>query len=234
MSQKIAVSMIVLDEEEFIREAVNSCRFADYLCIVDGGSKDKTISVIEEVLPDGVELILGHREWGDHFGEQRQAAYYLVPGDATWWMRLDADEMYSGMFVNNVRSVLSNLPEEISAVKIRQTNLIPDKSHYAANLGGFEAHPRIFRHSKSEHVYHQWIGQVHEYVQVMSLAGLNPIPHAAQVVWNAQVFHFGWLSAERRSEREKLYLEMDGSGVTQAGDLTGRHFEIRELPVELA
>jgi len=231
---KIAVSMIALNEEEFIENAVKSCRFADYLCVVDGGSKDKTIPTIKDSLPDGVELILDNKKWADHFSEQRQAAYDIIPDDVDWWMRLDADEMYSGMFVDSAREVLEALPEEILAIKIRQTNLFPDPDHYAANLGGFEAHPRIFRHIKNEYGYHQWTGQVHEYVQVMSLAGLNPIPHDLMVVWNAQVFHFGWLSHKRREERERLYSTMDGSGVTSVGDLTGRHFEVRDLPVELA
>lgn len=231
---KIAVSMITLNEADYIQRAVHSTRFADYLCVVDGGSNDDTPRLIEEAVPEGVELIMGYRKWDDHFGFQRQAAYDLIPEDTDWWMRLDADEQYSGMLVETARDVLGSLPDEVVAAKIRQTNLFPDEDHYVANLGGFETHARIWRHIRTDTAYHQWTGQVHEFVQLMSLAGLNQIPLNNTVVWSAQVFHFGWLSLARRQEREVLYSTMPGSGVTKTGDLTDRHFEVRKLPVRLA
>lgn len=227
----VAVSMITFNEEEFIANAIASCDFARYICLVDGGSDDETINVARANVPDGVELIVKESEWGNHFGQQRQVAYDLVPDDIDWWMRIDADEAYSGVFRDGILNMLSSLPEDIMAVRIRQTNLIIDEEHYVANLGGFETHPRIFRHARGENLYHQWTGEVHEFVQVMSLNGLNLIPNDIIATWSSQVFHFGWLDDTRRKERERLYMTMPGSGVTKVGDLTDRKYFVRNMPV---
>jgi glycosyltransferase involved in cell wall biosynthesis len=230
---KIAVSMITLDEANYIEEALSSVCFADYLCVVDGGSKDGTVQMIHGAVPKGVELHIANRKWDEHFGNQRQAAYNIIPEDTDWWMRLDADEMYSAAFVEEVRPVLEKLPPTIIAAKIRQTNFVGDTGHYAANIGGFETHARIWRYHRTNEGYHQWVGQVHEYVKWMGRDGLVAIPANETVVWTAQVFHFGWLDQGRRQDREKLYSGIPGSGVTKAGDLTKRHYEIRDVPVEV-
>jgi glycosyltransferase involved in cell wall biosynthesis len=222
--------MIALNEEAFIKSAIESCGFADYICLVDGGSTDQTVEIAHESTPDGVELIVKRVEWDNHFGNQRQAAYEMLPDDVTWWMRIDADEAYSLTFQDGVSDMLSLLPDTISAVRIRQTNLVIDTGHYAANLGGFETHPRIFRHMRTDEFWHQWVGEVHEFVQIMSLSGLQNIPHEQIATWSSEVIHYGWLSKTRRLERELLYMTMPGSGVVEVGDLTDRDYVVREIP----
>lgn len=230
---KIAVSMITLNEAAYIEQALSSVGFADYLCIVDGGSEDGTVPLIHGAVPKGVDLYIAQRDWDEHFGNQRQAAYNIVPDDTDWWLRLDADEMYSKDFVDGIRGVLEHLPPTIIAAKIRQTNFVGDTDHYAANIGGFETHARIWRFGRGENGYHQWVGQVHEFVKWMGRNGLVEIPANETVVYTAQVFHFGWLDSTRREDREDLYKTIPGSGVSKRGDLTERHYEIREVPVEV-
>lgn len=230
---KIAVSMITLNEAEYIERALSSVGFADYLCVVDGGSTDGTAQLIQDAVPEGVDLYIAHRDWDEHFGNQRQAAYNIIPDDTDWWLRLDADEMYSKDFVDGIRGALENLPRSLIAAKIRQTNFVGDTDHYAANLGGYETHARIWRFNRGGNGYHQWVGQVHEFVKWMGRDGLVEIPPEETVVYSAQVFHYGWLDRTRREDREKLYGKIPKSGVTKAGDLTDRHYEIREIPVEV-
>jgi glycosyltransferase involved in cell wall biosynthesis len=229
---KLSVSMIALNEQDYIGRAVKSCPFADYICIVDGGSEDKTEKVARKACPKGVDLVWQEVPWENDFGRQRQFALYLVPQDTEWWMRIDSDERYSREFVEGIRPMLDSLPPDIVAVRIRQTNLYPDEDHYVANLGGWETWPRIFRYIQDEEgqpIFY-WVGKVHEHVAGMTEKGLIDIPEEQIVTWNAQAFHYGWLEKARREEREDLYAEIPGSGVEKRGDLTNREYVIREVP----
>lgn len=227
---KIAVSMIMQDEEEYIGRAVSSVTFADCVCIYDFVSQDDSVWVAKKSTPKGVLLYLDQGEWPDDFSAARNLSLGLVPTDRVdWWMRLDADEEYSPDLQANIVDMLEGLPDDITAVRIRQTNLWPDKDHYVANLGGFETHPRIFRVPR-DGSYQLWSGQVHEFVKVMGLNGLVPIPQSQIATWGAQVFHYGWLEKSRREQREDLYTTMPGSGVKGRGDLTDRKYAVRELP----
>src|SRR3972149_4709251 len=103
-------------------------------------------------------------------------------------MRIDSDERYSQEFMEGIRPLLESLPDHILAVKIRQTNLYPTNDHYVANIGGWETHPRIFRHVLDEEgqpIFY-WVGQVHERVAALTEKGLGDIPAEQVLTWNAQ------------------------------------------------
>ncbi len=220
---KIVVSMITLNEEQYIQKAVESCEFADDIVIADGGSTDKTYQILSKI--EGIWI--GQPTWANHFGDQRQHSLDLVPNDADWWMRLDSDERYSQSFIKNIRPMLESIPDHIMAIRIRQVNLVQDENHYSARRGGWETHPRIFRNVRlpDGKSAWKWVGQVHEYCRLLTVNGLTD-PETYTL--NLPVIHYGWLNEERRAEREELYTGMKGSGF-QAGSLTQRRHVMREL-----
>ena len=65
---KISVSMIALNEKNFIARALSSCTFADEIVVVDGGSTDGTVQILQS--HSKVKLI--HHPWDNHFGRQRE------------------------------------------------------------------------------------------------------------------------------------------------------------------
>lgn len=227
---KIAISMISLNEKEHIKRAIASCGFADYICLIDGQSTDRTVQLASSMANKiGVKFIKRVKPWQTHFGEQRQAALQLVPEDADWWIRLDSDEQYSPLFQENIRALLESLPENCAAARIRQVNLI-EPGIYSAARGGWETWPRIFRNIRHENKSAwMWEGQVHEYCRLMTLQGLID-PDA--ITLNLSVLHYGWLSIQRRQDREKLYATIPGSGF-EIGSLVTREHTPRLLP-ELA
>lgn len=233
----IGVSLICRNEENYIRRAMHSCGFASHVALMDGESEDDTIPVamdaLSKVNPSCLKLV-SSAPWENDFGAQRQKAYELlacVDGDdyvpPEWWMRIDSDEEYSYAFQIGVIDMLNSLPQEVLAVRVRQTNLYPDTSHYVANIGGWETWPRIFRMG---YIY-RWVGKVHEHVKMLTRDGLQDIPEDKIVTWNADVIHYGWLDKQRRIEREDLYRQIPGSGVTKRGDLLDRDYHIRLMPV---
>lgn len=233
---KIGVSMIALNEADYVERCMRSCDCVDVVAMVDGGSTDATLEVaigsLGAVNPDCLWLSQTV-PWANNFGAQRQHAYGLLmsgpdenyepPG---WWMRIDSDEAYSPVFRRGIRRLLEELPTHIVAVRVRQTNLYPDPAHYVANIGGWETWPRIFRTG----LPYRWVGAVHEHVQVMTRDGLQDIPEEQIVTWNADVYHYGWLDRRRRADREDLYSQIPGSGVTKRGDLSDRDYHIRAVP----
>lgn len=84
MSNSLSVVIITNNEERFIEDAINSCKFADEVLILDSNSEDRTREIA---------LRLGARveqhDWLG-FGMQKNKAVSLATND--WVFVLDADE----------------------------------------------------------------------------------------------------------------------------------------------
>lgn len=225
---KIVVSLIMLDEEQFIEQAIESLHFADQLVAIDGGSTDDTVALCARTAKRiGVDCHIKEVTWADHFGDQRQVALSLVPTDAEWWLRIDSDEVFPPLFVENIRPILERVDDKWQCARIIQNNLVGDETLYSAARGGWETWPRIFKNIRQgEKSAWHWIGQVHEHCQLMTKTGLkDPEP----LNFNLSVTHRGWLSQQRREDREDLYIKMPGSSF-QKGSLTERSHIVKELP----
>jgi glycosyltransferase involved in cell wall biosynthesis len=119
---KISVSMIALNEEDNIARALSSCGFSDEIVVVDGGSTDHTLEILQS--HDKVKVV--HHPWNGHFGNQRQFGLQHCTGD--WVIRLDADEAFSQLFEERIRHLLNLTPEEVVAYGVRQCNLVGIKN----------------------------------------------------------------------------------------------------------
>ena len=224
---RLTIAMIAFNEEDYIIDALDSIqRFADEIVIIDGGSVDDTDSLITEWARGhkGIDVKYGIIPWPNDFGQQRQESFNYATGD--WIMRVDSDEVTSREVRVGVRAILASLPDRCSAVRMRQLNLYPDQDHYAADCGGWETWPRIWRRRPEL----QWVGQVHEHVMLCMAGQLSEIAEQEVWNWNANMIHRGWLNRGRRQARENLYRTMPGSGFVEAGDLTQRQYVIKEVP----
>lgn len=90
----LGVSMIVFNEERCIRRAVQSVLgIIDQLVIVDTGSTDRTIPIIEEISCDNktkTKIILLKQKWTDSFSNARNLSLDYI--DTDWCLTMDADE----------------------------------------------------------------------------------------------------------------------------------------------
>lgn len=100
---KIAVVAICKNEEKHVLRWLDSVSCADYICILDTGSTDNTLSLINQWKKDHSEnptivnkIILGHWQPEDgqpfHFDEARNESKKLVPSDADLLFYPDLDE----------------------------------------------------------------------------------------------------------------------------------------------
>tara|TARA_Y100000310_G_scaffold343272_1_gene450123 strand:- start:2322 stop:2960 length:639 start_codon:yes stop_codon:yes gene_type:complete len=208
-------------------ESIHS--FADEVVIVDGSSVDKTEAVVRAWADKylSADVKYGICEWQDDFALQRNQSFKYCTGD--WILRMDCDEVTSPNIRLGIKRMLSELPSTCLAVRIKQLNLYPNNEHYAADCGGWETWPRIFRNIEAL----EWTGRVHEHVALRSEDGeLVDIPEQNTWDWHVSMIHRGWLEKARRQEREKLYITIPGSGFEKKGDLINRKYEVRSIPME--
>lgn len=98
--QKYSVCMITYNDEECVRDTMENVTpyVTDDFVITDGGSTDKTISIIEEY--DIWSTVLLHRKWADNFEIQKNNS--LEAANQEWRIWIDADETYEPIFWNQL------------------------------------------------------------------------------------------------------------------------------------
>ncbi|MBK7212407.1 MAG: glycosyltransferase family 2 protein [Bacteroidales bacterium] len=98
---KLSVTIIALNEEERIRVALESVRWADEIIVVDSGSTDNTLGICKEYpnCKTFVQPFLG-------YGMQKRLAVEKASND--WILSLDADEVVTEGLQKEIISVLSS------------------------------------------------------------------------------------------------------------------------------
>jgi glycosyltransferase involved in cell wall biosynthesis len=92
---RVGLVMIVKDEEPVIERALRSARpFISTWTIVDTGSTDRTLEIIQRVMGDMPGLLVS-RPW-TNFGVNRTEALTLCRGRMDWAIMMDADDTLEG------------------------------------------------------------------------------------------------------------------------------------------
>ncbi len=101
-SSRVPLSIVILtkNEEEHLRDCLESCRWADDILVVDSGSRDGTLDIAREM---GAYII--HQGWMG-FGLQRRFAVSQAAHD--WVLCIDADERVSKELADSIQATLSD------------------------------------------------------------------------------------------------------------------------------
>ncbi len=114
---KVSLCMIVRDEAEMLPRFLEHAEgLWDELCVVDTGSRDDTVALLESA---GARVI--RRPWDDDFSAARNAG--LVEATGEWILYLDADEMPSPSLEPALRSLVAD--EGAGAATIVMRNEMP-------------------------------------------------------------------------------------------------------------
>lgn len=103
---KLSVNLIVFNEERCIERCLTEVsKFADEILVLDTGSTDNTVSIIEEKFP---HVKLYHDKWRKDFAYSRNILINKSSND--WIMAIDADETPIGEFhlIKELISLFSN------------------------------------------------------------------------------------------------------------------------------
>ena len=133
--------MIVKNEENFIRRALESVKEADEIIVCDTGSTDRTIEIAKEY----TDKVFTDYLWNDHFAEARNHAQSKCTGD--YILIIDADERLEAGAMDRLRTF------EGTALNF----------HTIAESSG-QIHMSIRFHKNTPDIY--WNGAAHNYLNI--------------------------------------------------------------------
>lgn len=146
---KLSINIITKNEENNIKECLESVKWADEIIVVDSFSTDKTVEIAKHY----TDKVYQH-EWPGYVEQDNRCLEY---SNNDWILRLDADERVSPQLVQEIKKVLEN-SNGYSAFRI------PRKNYF---MGRFLKRPerhliRLFKRDGSH-----WAGpRIHEHIVV--------------------------------------------------------------------
>jgi len=152
--EKLSAVVIAQNEEDNIRECIQSVSFADEVLVCDGGSTDSTVEVAGDL---GATVL--HRDF-DGFAAQKN--FVVDQAKGPWILSLDADERSTPELTAEIQALLSS-----QSVGLADGYRIPRKNYFGdrwVRSGGWwpDYNLRLFRKGAGRFVQRQ----VHESVTV--------------------------------------------------------------------
>lgn len=165
---KISAIILTKDEEENMRECLNSLRWCNEVVIIDDGSNDNTLKIASGF----VARILNHPLKKD-FSQQRN--YGLLKAKNEWVLFIDADERVSEALASEILKIKDSTPNVNNGFYIKRRDFMWGRELKHGEVGNI----KLLRLAKKESG--KWIGKVHEVWKIKGIVGeLNqPINHYA-------------------------------------------------------
>jgi glycosyltransferase involved in cell wall biosynthesis len=148
----VSVIIICFNEEKFIQrciESIQPCLF-DEIIVVDTGSTDNTIQVLQSLQEQMPNLHIHTTSWEDDFAKTRNFGLNLAKSD--WVFFIDADEYYLDQEKYNIKELISFYSIYYDGNLCICPNIVNSNNHELYN------NPRIFRKDSG----YQYYGNVHE------------------------------------------------------------------------
>ena len=166
-NNKLSVIIIARNEEQMIRDCLESVKWADEIILVDSGSTDKTVDIAKEY---GAKIINLPSEKLE-FAKWRNAG--LKEAKGIWVFYLDADERVTPELHKEIKESIN---KHLTAYKIPRRNFYLGKEmHYGGAWPDYVK--RLFLKEKLK----RWVGELHEDPVFEGEMGKlkNPIVHIA-------------------------------------------------------
>lgn len=120
---KISGAVICQNEDALIRNCIKQLDWVDEIVVIDGGSVDKTISILQELKASDNRIKVFRVPFNGHFGDQKNMALTHCTGE--WIFNIDADEIIEPDLKNELITYASN-KDKIEVVNIPRLNFIDD------------------------------------------------------------------------------------------------------------
>ena len=96
--EKLSVTIITLNEEQNIRDALESVKWADEIVVVDSGSADRTVEICKEYTDR-----VFYNQWPGHIAQKNLA---IDKAAHQWILSIDADERVTPELAAEIKEVL--------------------------------------------------------------------------------------------------------------------------------
>lgn len=146
---KLSIVIIAKNEEDVIKDCLESVRWADEVILLEGNSSDKTIEIARKynirIVPQKSKE-MDYSSWRNQGKEE-------VKGD--WVFYLDADERVTPELENEIKKTINETKTTVLAIPRRNFLLGKELKH-----GGWypDYQIRIFKKDKLK----RWVGKLHE------------------------------------------------------------------------
>jgi glycosyltransferase involved in cell wall biosynthesis len=144
--QKLTAIVIVKNGEDLISDCLDSLAFADEIVVVDCGSEDHTKELAEKFKAKVYECKF------DDFSKIRN--FGLEKAEGEWVLYVDVDERVSKELADNIKKVVNNPDNLISAYRILRQNFYLGNNPWPY----IEKLERLFNKEKLK----RWEGELHE------------------------------------------------------------------------
>ena len=183
----ITLCMIVKNEEEYINMCLeNAMNLADEAIIVDTGSIDNTIKMIESF---GKDIKILHRKWSNDFSEARNISLESAKGDLI--LVLDADEK----LLCDKQKLLAYIEEneEYDAFTFPFYNILS-----AGKIVYSDVYCKLFKNKG-----YRYSGAIHEQVDIEK-SKIKAVPSDI-----CKIIHYGYMeNSKKQEEKSKRNLEI--------------------------
>jgi glycosyltransferase involved in cell wall biosynthesis len=160
---KITAILIVKNEEEKIKDALESLDWADEVIVIDSGSDDKTVSIAKGF---GAKIFESSKTG---YSDLRNLGWKKAAED--WILYVDADERVTPLLRKEIQGLSNN---ELSAYAIPRKNFVLGQY---MRWGGLwpDYVKRLFRKEN----FNGWTGELHEEPHFQGVMGYlkNPLIH---------------------------------------------------------
>lgn len=121
--EDISVIILTLNEENHIKRCIENVQtFTRQIFVVDSFSTDKTIEIAQKY---GAEIV--QNKWPGNQAKQFNWALVNLPLKTKWVLRLDADEYLYPELVEEIKTKLDTLPEEVNGVVFKRRHIFLGK-----------------------------------------------------------------------------------------------------------
>ncbi len=188
MKSKITALAITLNEEENVKQYVESLSFADEIIFVDSNSTDRTVEIAKSM---GVTVI--QRDF-DNFSNQRNFAIAQAKSD--WIVFFDLDEIVTPELKAEIISVTSS-PSDCIAYYVKRNFHFMGKQ---IKFGGWQSDKAIRVFNKN---YCKYNGLVHETV----------VANGKVAYLKERVNHFSYRSFDNYNNKLNLYSKLQAESL---------------------
>lgn len=213
-SPNITLSMIVKNEEKYLRGCLQSVReLVDEIVIVDTGSTDKTLEIAKEY-----NARIFHFEWVNDFSKARNFA--LSKSAGKWILYLDADERVAEDSIEKILELTSKEYENLLGVRCL-VNSLDDRNGKPKLM----KYPRLFMNSPEI----KFTGRVHEQIEDSLLSN-----HYQIINSDIEIIHLGYnietngLKDKARRNLALLHEEYSSNNSSYYAFHLGNTYEILE------
>jgi len=123
MKQDISVIILTYNEENHIKRCIENVQaFAREIFVVDSFSTDKTIKISKNY---GAKVF--QNEWEQNYAKQFNWALENLPIKTKWVLRLDADEYLYPELIEEIKTKLDTLSDDVTGVVFKRRHIFLGK-----------------------------------------------------------------------------------------------------------